>query len=389
MMGPLTEGQAAAVVLEGKAEAMTMSETVRVLVLAGDGIGPEVIECGLAVLEHVARGSGLRLQIEEDLLGGAAYDRYGTFCRDETAGKARAADAILVGAVGGPRWDSLELKGGPTDKDGLMRLRKELDVFACLRPARAYRTLLSRTPFRPDVVADADVLVLRELCGGSPFGEPRGIKPLAGGGHEGFDSNRYTSAEIERVARVGFELARRRRGRLASVDKANVMESGALWRRVVGEVGRREFPDVRLTHYYADNAAFQLVRAPGAFDVILADNIFGDLLSDLAAAFAGSLGMLPSASLTGLAPPGGRSTPGIYEPVHGSAPDIMGRGIANPLGTILSVAMLLEHGAGRPDLARRVEAAVARTLEGAVLTPDLGGNAGSREVTRAVIGNLG
>jgi 3-isopropylmalate dehydrogenase len=241
---------------------------------------------------------------------------------------------------------------------------------------------------RPEIVADADVVVLRELCGGSPFGEPRGMRVRPDGGSEAFESNHYTSDEIARVARVGFALARRRRGRLTSVDKANVMESGGLWRRIVGEVGAREFPDVVLEHLYADNASYQLIRQPKAFDVILADNIFGDLLSDLAAVFAGSLGLLPSASLRELAPAGVRSRPGIYEPVHGSAPDIAGKGIANPLGTILSVAMLLEHGLGRSDLARRIEQAVERTVAGNVLTPDLGGSSGTLAVTEAVLSHL-
>ncbi len=365
-----------------------MAETARILVLAGDGIGPEVVAAGVAVLEHVASAAGVALLLEEDLLGGAAFDRHGTFCRDETVRKAAAADAVLVGAVGGPKWDAIEVQGTPMDKDGLVRLRKELDVFACLRPARSYRSLLRRTPFREDVVADVDVMVLRELCGGVYFGEPRGARRRDDGGLEAFDANIYSSHEIARIARVGFALARRRGGGLVSVDKANVMESGVLWRRVVAEIGAREFSDIALRHLYADNALFQLVRDPRAFDVILADNLFGDLISDLAAAFAGSLGMLPSASLHWLAPPGQRSRPGIYEPVHGTAPDIAGKGIANPLGTILSVAMLFEYGLGRPDLARAIEAAVERTLAAAVLTPDLGGTADTAAVTKSVIGHL-
>jgi 3-isopropylmalate dehydrogenase len=365
-----------------------MMDPARILVLPGDGIGPEVVAAGVSVLERVARSAGIPLLIEEDMLGGASYDRYGTFCRDEVVLKAKAADAVLVGAVGGPRWDAVPVEGTPMDKDGLVRLRKELDAFACLRPAVSYRSLLGRTPFRAEVVADVDIMVLRELCGGIYFGEPRGIRPGAGGGLEAFDANFYTSGEIARVARVGFALARRRRGALVSVDKANVMESGVLWRRIVTEVGASEFPDVALRHLYADNALFQLVRDPRAFDVILGDNLFGDLISDLAAAFAGSLGMLPSASLSRLAPPGERAGPGIYEPVHGSAPDIAGKGIANPLGTILSVAMLFEHGLGRPDLARRIEAAVEHTIAGNELPPDLGGTADSLTMTRAVLGHL-
>jgi 3-isopropylmalate dehydrogenase len=360
----------------------------RILALGGDGIGPEVVGAALEVMAATARQGGLVLEVSEDLIGGASWDRHGTFCRDEVVAAARAADGVLVGAVGGPKWDGLELPGGPTDKDGLVRLRKALDVYAGLRPARAWAPLLARTPFRPEHVAGADVMVVRELVSGIYFGEPRGIAALPDGGFEGVDANRYTSAEIARVARVGFTLARRRRGRLASIDKANVMESGVLWRRVVGSVAA-EFPDVALTHLYADNALYQLMRAPGSFDVILGDNLFGDLISDLAAILAGSLGMLPSASLCGLPAPGERARPGIYEAVHGSAPDIAGQGIANPMGTILSVAMLFEYGLARPDLARQVVTAVERTLAQGVLTPDLGGSAGTAAVTRAVIGNLG
>src|SRR5262249_12381301 len=325
---------------------------------------------------------------DEDLIGGASFDRHGTFCRDNVVRQARAADAVLVGAVAGPKWDTLTIEGTPMDKDGLVRLRKELDAFACLRPTVSYGPLVSRTPFREDIVSDVDIMVLRELCGGIYFGEPRGIRQRAGGGSEAFDANFYTSDEIARVARVGFMLARRRRGALVSVDKANVMESGVLWRRIVADVGAREFPDVALRHLYADNALFQLVRAPRSFDVVLGDNLFGDLISDLAAAFAGSLGMLPSASLHRLAPRGERSGPGIYEPVHGSAPDIAGKGIANPLGTILSVAMLFDYGLGRPDLGREIGAAVERTLAEAELTPDLGGSADTQSVTEAVIRHL-
>ncbi|MEZ5774223.1 MAG: 3-isopropylmalate dehydrogenase [Hyphomicrobiaceae bacterium] len=365
-----------------------MERRAHILVLPGDGIGPEVVDCGLRVLRHVATKAGIALQIEEDLIGGAADDRYGTFCRNETAARAKAADAILVGAVGGPKWDGLVIEGTPEEKDGLMRLRRELDVFAGLRPSRSYPQLLARTPFRDGLADGADVVVLRELCGGSPFAMPRGIREGADGRLEGFDTNLYTSGEVERIARVGFALAERRGGRLASVEKSNVMESGALWRRVVAEVGAREFPNVALSHLYADNAAYQMIREPRRFDVILADNIFGDLLSDLAAVYAGSLGMLPSASLPGLPAPGAPISPGIYEPVHGSAPDIAGQGIANPLGTILSVGMLLDYGLGRPDLARTIEAAVTRTLQHAELTPDLGGSSGSADLTAAVIANL-
>jgi len=364
-----------------------MADRARILVLGGDGIGPEVTAAGVEVLKRVAPRAGLALDLEEDLLGGCSWDAHGTFCRDAVVAKARAADAILVGAVGGPKWDSLDVPGTPSDKDGLIRLRKELDTFACLRPARSYPALAARTPFRD--VAGVDLLVLRELCGGVYFGAPRGIRALSGGGHEGFDNYLYASGEIARVARVGLEIARRRGRGMVSLDKANVMESGVLWRRVVSEVGAAEYPDVPLRHLYADNALYQLVRDPRSFDVMLGDNLLGDLFSDLVAAFAGSLGMLPSASLHRLEAPGRPSRPGIFEPVHGTAPDIAGRGIANPLGAILSVAMLFEYGLGLPAPARAIEAAVDATLADGVLTPDLGGSADTASVTRAVLGHLG
>ena len=371
-----------------------------VLALGGDGIGPEVVDAGLEVLQAAAATAGLRIEIEEDLLHGAAWERYGTFCRDETVARAREVDAVLVGAVGDPRYDEFltgeafrhedfgngtSASRNPLDKDGLMRLRRELDVFAGLRPARAFDALVERTPFRPELVRGADLMMVRELCGGAYFGLPRGIERLPGGGRRAFDATVYTEAEIERVARTGFELARRRRKRLLSVDKANVMESGMLWREVVSRLGASEYPDVELTHFYADNAAYQLARSPRDFDVVLADNLLGDLLSDQAGALAGSLGMLPSASLAGLPPKREPAKPGIYEPVHGSAPDIAGQGIANPCGTILSVTMMFEYGFACPEVARRIEQAVARTLEAGPRTPDIGGDAGTAEVTNAVI----
>ena len=270
---------------------------LRILALGGDGIGPEVLGAALRVLDRVAAIEGLAPTVEEDLLHGAAWERFGTFCREETVAAARRADAVLVGAVGGPRWDAITVPGGPEMQDGLMRLRKGLDVFAGLRPAKARECLLPLTPYRLEVCQGADVVVLRELCGGVYFSEPRGIADLPGGGRRGFDTTAYDTAEILRIARAGFELARRRRGKLTSTDKANVMESGVLWREVVEALGASDYPDVELTHLYADNAAYQLGRDPLAFDVILGDNLFGDILSDQAGTIAGSLGMLPSASL--------------------------------------------------------------------------------------------
>ena len=362
-----------------------MTDAFKVLALGGDGIGPEVVGAGLELLEAVSDHAGLSIEIEEDFLHGAAYDRYGTFCRDETVQAAKAADAVLVGAVGGPRYDGLFPDGTPAEKDALVRLRQELDVFAGLRPARAYDALLARTAFRDEVVRGADIMVVREQCSGIYFGEPRGIDLREDGTQVGYDANFYTSREIERVVRVGFELAGRRDGRLVSIDKANVMESGTLWRRIATEIGAQAYPDIELTHLYADNALFQLASTPGDFDVIVGDNLFGDLISDMTGAISGSLGMLPSASLAALAPPGERSTPGIYEPVHGSAPDIAGQGIANPIGTLLSISMMFEYAFARSDLARHIESAVEAVIESGPMTPDVGGEASTREVTAAVI----
>ena len=359
---------------------------LKVLVLAGDGIGPEVVEAALQVLEIAARSVQLTLDLDEDLLHGAAWEAHGTFLRPETLAKARNSDALLVGATGGPQWDHIVVDGGPEEQDGLMKLRHELQVFACLRHARARDALLAKTPFRPEVVRGADVMVLRELCGGAMFTRTRGIDDAGERGRRGYDLNEYTEFEIERFARVGFELARRRRGRLLSVDKANVFVAGKLWREVVERVGKAEFADVELTHYYTDNAAYQLCCRPADFDVILADNLFGDLLSDQAGALAGSLGMLPSACLAELPGGGGRSQqPAIYEPVHGSAPDIAGQGVANPLGAILSAAMLLEYSAGEPECARKIDAAVDAALDSGILPRDLGGTHGTQQVTDAVI----
>ena len=361
-----------------------MADPFKLLVLPGDGIGPEVVAVALRIFEQVCKSADIATRIEHDLLHGAAWDAWGTFCRDETVDRARQSDALLIGAVGGTKWDEIAMTGAtPAERDGLMRLREELETYACLRPSRAYDCLLERTPYRPEVVAGADVLVLRELCGGLPYGEPRGIDARDDGSFVAYDANFYTSGEIERLAVVGFELARRRRGKLTSIDKSNVMQSGMLWRRVVGEVGAR-YPDVEVEQLYTDNALYQMTLRPTTFDVIVADNIFGDLASDLVASYAGSLGMLPSASLHGL---GGRRA-AIYEPVHGTAPDIAGLGIANPVGTILSVALMFEYSLGRADLARRIEAAVEACLEAGVRSADLGGDASTEQVGEAVLARL-
>ncbi|MFN3642636.1 MAG: 3-isopropylmalate dehydrogenase [Gemmobacter sp.] len=356
----------------------------RVLVLGGDGIGPEVADCGAALLRAVAAEAGITLRLEHDLLHGAAYDAHGTFCRDETLALAQGCDAVLVGAVGGPKWDGIVMPGGPEMQDGLMRLRAGLDTYAGLRPARARPALAGQTPFRGGHLDGADIMVLREMCGGVYFAPERGIGIGADGVACGHDMTRYAAPEIARIAHAGFALARLRRGRLTSVDKANVMQTGVLWRQVVAAIGRADYPDVTLEHVYADNAAYQMMRDPRQFDVILADNLFGDILSDLAGIIAGGLGTLPSASLNGT-PGQAQNGPGIYEAVHGSAPDIAGRGIANPVGTLLSVGMLCEHALGQPDLAARIDAAVEAVLAAGIRTPDIGGASTSADVTRAVI----
>ncbi len=354
----------------------------RVLVLAGDGIGPEVTASALRVLEAVAAGAGLTLELEERLAGGACYDRHGVFLEDETARLAAEADAVLFGAEGGPKWDELVLPGGPCERSGLSRLRKELDLFANLRPVRSWPATLARTPFRPEVIEGTDLVILRELTGGIYFGEPRGIRETSEG-LEAVDTQSYTQGEIDRAARSACELARERRGHVTSVDKANVMETGVLWRRRVAQVAAEEYPDVALEHLYADACLYELVRNPRRFDVILADNLFGDLLSDCAAAIAGSLGMLPSAALGPPLDSGRRRA--LYEPVHGSAPDIAGRDAANPIAAILSVAMMLDLSFGRPDLAARVTTAVESALAQGVLTRDLGGVASCSEMTDAIL----
>ena len=361
-----------------------MADPFKLLVLPGDGIGPEVVAAGLRVFERLCQLEAIETEIKHDLLHGAAWEKYGTFCRDETVVKAKQSDALLIGAVGGPQWDDLVIEGAtPAERDGLMRMREELETYACLRPSRAYQALLEQTPFKSEVVSGADILILRELCGGLPYGVPRGIDQLEDGSFQAYDANFYTSEEIRRFAEVGFEIARQRRGKVTSIDKSNVMQSGILWRRIVGEVGTN-YPDVELTHLYTDNAFYQMMLRPTDFDVVLGDNIFGDLASDLVASYAGSLGMLPSASLNGL----NSGKPAIYEPVHGTAPDIAGQGIANPIGTILSVALMFEYSLQRQDMARRIEDAVEQCLQAGILTADLGGNAGTDQVCESILSAL-
>ncbi len=366
-----------------------MTDTFNVLALAGDYVGPEVVKAGLAVLSHAAKKNGMVVEIEEDLLGGASWDVHGTFCTDETLERARTADAVLVGAVGGPNWDHIKIDGPVTETDGLTRLRVELDIYNALRPVRAWAPLIGRTPYRREVVEGADIMVVRENCGGIYYGEPRGWETLPNGQQRAFEISEYSTGEVERIARSAFEEARRRRNQVTSVDKSNVMESGKLWRETVSRIGADEYPDVELQHLLTDYALYALVERPRDFDVVLADNLFGDLVSDMVGTLAGSLGMLPSATLPRDARPGERIKPGVFEPSHGTAPDIAGQGIANPLGTVLSVAMMFEYAFARKDIALQIEQAVGKTLEDGVMTPDLGGAASTDDVTERVLQHLG
>jgi len=346
------------------------------LLLPGDGIGPEVT----AQVRRVAGKITPDLTLDERPFGGASFDQLGSPLTDETLAAAKAAKAVLMGAVGGPQW-----KDAPRDKRpeaGLLGLRAGMGVFANLRPALCFQPLADASSLKRDLVEGLDFLIVRELTGGVYFGQPRFIEDLPGGGRRAVDTQVYTTMEIERIARVAFELARGRRNKVSSAEKSNVMETGLLWRQVVTDLHRREYADVELEHILADNAAMQIVKNPKQFDVMVTDNLFGDILSDAAAQLTGSLGMLPSAAL-GL--PG---TPGLYEPIHGSAPDIAGKGVANPLAAILSFEMALRWSLGRADLADKLFAAVNRALEQGARTPDLGGKLTTVEMADAVLAEL-
>ncbi|MBE3577198.1 MAG: 3-isopropylmalate dehydrogenase [Limnochordales bacterium] len=336
----------------------------RILLLPGDGIGPEVIREARKVMEAAAGRFGLELQFEEGLIGGAALDATGTPLPDEVLESALAADAVLMGAVGGPRWDNLPPNLRP--ETGLLRIRKEMQVYANLRPVRVFPALATASSLRPEVVAGVDILILRELTGGLYFGQPKG-RFAAGeeeGGERAVDTLAYSRREVERIVRMGFEFARRRRRKLTSVDKANILATSQMWRDVVNEVAS-EYPDVELNHLYVDNCAMQLIRNPRQFDVLVTENMFGDILSDEAAELSGSLGMLPSASL------GDPGRPGLYEPVHGSAPDIAGQGKANPLAAILTAALLFRYSLHAEEAGAAVERAVERVLAAGARTADL------------------
>jgi 3-isopropylmalate dehydrogenase len=354
------------------------------LVLPGDGVGPEVTAEALRILERVQIRCGLEVEIEHGLVGGAAIDVFGTPLPAAVLAKARSADAVLFGAVGGPQWDSLGFDMRP--EIAILGLRAGLGLFANLRPAVVFDPLVEASSLKPEIVRGLDIVIVRESNGGVYFGEPRGVETLPDGSRRGVNTEVYTTPEIERVARVAFDLARRRAGRVTSVEKANVMESGLLWRETVQALRDREFSDVSLTHMYADNCAMQLARNPRQFDVILTGNLFGDILSDLAAMLTGSLGLLPSAALGAPGPDGRR--PALYEPIHGSAPDIAGRGIANPLAQILSLAMLLRWSFGMDGEAQAVERACVAALSAGARTPDLGGALTTREMGDAVLSAL-
>ncbi len=352
------------------------------LILAGDGIGPEVMAEVRKVIGWYGDKRGLAFDVSEDLVGGAAYDAHGTPLTDAAMAKAQEVDAVLLGAVGGPAYDVLDFSLKP--ERGLLRLRKEMDLFANLRPAQCFDALADFSSLKKEVVSGLDIMIVRELTSGVYFGEPRGIFQEAGE-RVGINTQRYTESEIARVARAAFDLARKRGGKLCSMEKANVMESGILWRDVVIEVHAAEYSDVELSHMYADNGAMQLVRAPKQFDVIVTDNLFGDILSDCAAMLTGSLGMLPSASLG--APMDNGRPKAMYEPVHGSAPDIAGQGLANPCACILSFAMALRYSFDETAEANRLEAAVEQVLADGVRTPDLMQAGSGAPATTAEMGN--
>ncbi|HKU45248.1 MAG TPA: 3-isopropylmalate dehydrogenase [Burkholderiales bacterium] len=344
---------------------------MKIAVLPGDGIGPEVVAQAVRVLKKVDPS----LQFEEAPVGGAAYERHGDPLPQKTLSVARDADAVLFGAVGDARYDKLERAKRP--EQAILGLRKELGLFANLRPARVHPELAEASALKPEVVSGLDILIVRELTGDIYFGEPKGIRQV-GQSREGFDTMRYSEPEIVRIARTAFEAARKRNKRVCSVDKANVLETSQLWREVVSQEGKN-YGDVELTHMYVDNAAMQLVRNPKHFDVIVTGNMFGDILSDEASMLTGSIGMLPSASLN-------EKSRGLYEPIHGTAPDIAGKGMANPLATILSAAMMLRYSLGSADAAERVERAVTKVLQSGLRTPDIH-TAGTRKVGTKEMGD--
>jgi 3-isopropylmalate dehydrogenase len=348
----------------------------QILILPGDGIGPEIVTEAVKVLAALRDRFGFNIEMDEALVGGAAIDATGGPLPEATLDLAREADAILLGAVGGPKWEQLDISIRP--EKGLLGLRSELNLFANLRPAILYPQLAEASSLKAEIVAGLDIMIVRELTGGIYFGQPRGIRQLDGGEKQGFNTLVYQESEVDRIARVAFDIAKKRDNRVCSVDKANVLECTELWREVVSRVGE-EYQGVSLSHMYVDNAAMQLVKWPKQFDVVVTTNMFGDILSDCAAMLTGSIGMLPSASLD-------EQSKGMYEPIHGSAPDIAGQGVANPLATILSVAMMLRYTLDEPELAERVEVAVNKVLDQGLRTPDIFAD-GTTEVNCETMGD--
>jgi 3-isopropylmalate dehydrogenase len=346
----------------------------KIAILPGDGIGPEIVTEAEKVLQELRTGFGFQAELVHAHVGGAGYEAEGQPLPASTLEVVRAADAILLGSVGGPQWDGLERALRP--EQGLLGLRAELELFSNLRPAILYPQLADASTLKTEVVSGLDLMIVRELTGGIYFGQPRGIRTREDGQKEGFNTLVYSESEIERIGRSAFSIAQKRDQRLCSVDKANVLECSELWREVMSQLAS-EYPDVALSHMYVDNAAMQLVRAPKQFDVMVTGNMFGDILSDAAAMLTGSIGMLPSASLD-------KNGKGMYEPIHGSAPDIAGQGVANPLATILSVAMMLRYSLDRADLANHIEAAVGYVLDKGLRTPDIAADGGQVVGTAAM-----
>ncbi len=365
-----------------------MTKTYKLKILAGDGIGSEIVGEAHKVIDWINSATDLRIETSEGLLGGCSTDAHGVPLTDETLNDCNNSDAILMGAVGGPKWDG-KVAYDVRPEAGLLKLRKSLDLYANLRPTKVIDALIDSSSLKPEIVKELDIMIVRELTGGLYFGTPRGIEDLKNGEQRGFNTCSYTTSEIERVARVAFELAGKRNSKVTSCDKANVLETSKLWRQVVIDLHEREYSDIELDHIYVDNCAMQLVRDPRQFDVIVTDNLFGDILSDESAMLTGSLGMLPSASM------GNEGTPYLYEPIHGSAPDIAGKNIANPLATLLSLALCLRYSFNRNDLGQKLEDAISTVLDDGLRTSDIMGTAknckqvSTSEMGDAVIVKLG
>ena len=354
----------------------------KILLLPGDGIGPEVINEVRKIINWLNQNRSLDFEIDEDLVGGAAYDKHGIPITDEVFYKALESQAVILGAVGGPKWDNLDFSKKP--ERALLKLRKELKLFANLRPAICFKQLVDASSLKPDIVSGLDIMIVRELTGGIYFGEPRGIKLINNGERKGINTHTYTSSEIDRVARIAFDLAKKRNNKVTSCEKSNVMEAGQLWREEVQNLHDNEYKDVELEHMLADNCAMQLLRNPKQFDVIVTDNLFGDILSDEAAMLTGSLGLLPSASLGSKDKDGNMRS--MYEPVHGSAPDIAGKGIANPIATILSFSMALKYSLNLDKEAMDIEKAVQKVLDDGLRTKDIFSK-GNKEVSTNDMGD--